>query len=147
MTKKISYIIVFSIVFFSFASDYIRYFDESSISSKSFKTARQIDRAISEYLKSRGSQIIMSIQPGFAVRAFSDWQVLPRADFYTLLKFALKKRVDHIVLQENTGYYYRIIEMNGSIIPDSVSDKLGYQIIDSRNNFALVRLIKPADSD
>jgi len=147
MTKKISYIIVFSIVFFSFASDYIRYFDESSISSKSFKTARQIDRAISEYLKSRGSQIIMSIQPGFAVRAFSDWQVLPRADFYTLLKFALKKRVDHIILQENNGYYYRIIEMNGSIIPESVSDKLCYQIIDSRNNFALVRLTKPADSD
>ena len=147
MTKNISYIIVFSIVFFSFASDYLRYFNESFISSKSFITARQVDRSISEYLKGRGSQIIMSIQPGFAVRAFSDWQILPRADFYTLLKFALKKRVDYIIMQENNGYYYRIIEMNGSIIPDSVSDKLGYQLIDSRNNFALVRLIKPADSD
>jgi hypothetical protein len=98
-------------------------------------------------LKNRGSHVTMSIQPGFAVRAFSDWQVLPRTDFYTLMKFASKKNVDYIILQENNGYYYRIIEMNGSVIPDSVTDKMGYQIIDTQNNFALVRLIRPAGDD
>ena len=142
-TKNIASMIVLSMLFFTFASDYLRYFNESVVSSKNFIASSQTDRSISEYLKSHGSRIIMSKQPGIAVRAFSDWQVLPQTDLSTLLKFALKKRVDHIVIQEESGYAFRIIEMNGSIIPDSASDKLAYQLIDSQKNFVVVRLIKP----
>ena len=147
LSRTISTMIVFSVVFFSFASDYIRYFDDSVITSKNFKIARQIDRDISEYLRTRGCRVLMSIQPGFAVWAFSDWQVLPRADLTTLLKFASKKRVDYIVLQESGGYHYRIIEMNGSVIPDSRADKMGFQLIDMRDNFALVRVVKQTGID
>jgi 4-amino-4-deoxy-L-arabinose transferase-like glycosyltransferase len=147
LKRTVSLTIVLSAIFLSFASDYIRYFDASFITSRTYKMVRQVDRTISEYLRSRGTHVIMSMQPEFAVRASSDWQVLPRTDFYTLLKFAVKKRVDHIILKENTGYFFRIIEMNGSFIPDSATDKIGYQIIDSQNNFALVRLIKPASAD
>jgi 4-amino-4-deoxy-L-arabinose transferase-like glycosyltransferase len=147
LSRTITAVLVLSFVFFSFASDYIRYFDESVVASRNFKSARKIDREISKYLRDRGCRVLMSIQPGFAVWAFSDWQVLPNEDVHTLLTFAVKKRVDYVVLQESRGYHYRIIEMSGSVIPGSSSDKAGYQIIDAKDGFTLVRLIKPADDD
>jgi len=58
-----------------------------------------------ECLKNRQSKTVMSIQPGFAVRAFSDWQVLPQTDFYTMLKFAMKRGRSYRLEEEAKNFY------------------------------------------
>ncbi len=147
LSKTLSHALVFSIVFFSFARDYIRYFDDSAIASAAYQRGRQIDRAVSEYLKDRGAKVLMSMQPGFAVRAFSDWQVLPSTDFATLMKFAAHKQVDYVIWPDQRRYHYRIIEMEGSILPASGSDKVAFQTVEARDGFDLIRLTGAADDE
>ena len=142
MSRPSAYLLVGSVVFLSFASDYIRYYGENLASSKNFQMATRIDRAISRSLQDRGVRVVMSIQPGFAVRASADWQVLPRTDIPTLLRFGQKKRVDAIVLQERGGYRYRIIDMNASTLPDTPSDAFGFQLIESKDQFAWYRIVR-----
>lgn len=141
MSRSMAYLLVGSVVFLSFASDYIRYYGENVASSKNFQTAARIDRAISRDLRARGIRVVMSIQPGFAVRAAADWQVVPRTDIPTLLRFAQKKKVDAIVLQERGGYRYRIIDMDASTIPDPPSDDFGLQLMESKDQFAWYRIV------
>lgn len=141
MSRSMAYLLIGSVVFLSFASDYIRYYGENVASSKNFQVAVGIDQAISRDLRDRGIRVVMSIQPGFAIRAATDWQVLPRTDIPTLLRFARKKKVNAIVIQARGGYRYWIIDMDASMIPDPPSDDLGFQLMESKDQFAWYRIV------
>jgi len=147
LSPTISVAVVLAVVVFSFATDYIRDFDDAAVTSAAFHRGRQVDEAVSAYLKARGARVLMSMQPGFAVRAFSDWQVLPSTDFTTLMAFAKKKKVDYVIWPDQWTYHFRVIEMSGSVLPSPGQPKFHFRTVEARDGFDLIRLTGAADGD
>jgi 4-amino-4-deoxy-L-arabinose transferase-like glycosyltransferase len=110
----------------------------------SFRKSLEVDSFISEYLKKRRAQTIMSVHPSFAVRAISDWQVLPQAPLVDIIQFGKHKNVDHIVLpdpNQRENFYY-IVDLRNSYIPTDSGDKFGYIIIEKSEYFQLINIVK-----
>lgn len=142
--KNIILMLFFLIVIFFMGYDYKSKLSFNHLNIPSFRIPLEVDSFISEYLKERKAQIIMSVHPSFAVRAISDWQVLPQAPLVDILQFGKHKEVDHIVLPDpnQRKKFYYIVDMRNSYIPTDLNDKFGYIIIEKSKYFHLINFVE-----
>jgi 4-amino-4-deoxy-L-arabinose transferase-like glycosyltransferase len=119
-------------------NDYFRYSVKNYLLKPSFRQLREIESEISQYLKERQARIIMSVNPAIAVKAFSDWQVMPMIDYITIFQFARQKKVEYLILRAPD---YKIIHIEDSYIPKP-QEKIGFEIIDRRKSFDLFKIVK-----
>lgn len=144
LMKKIMLPIIFLIIILFIGYDYKNNLNFNSLKIPSFRKPLEVDSLVSEYLKKRKARTIMSVHPSFAVRAISDWQVLPQAPLSDIIQFGKHKNVDYVVLpdpDEKKDFYY-IVEMKNSYIPTDSNDKFGYIIVERSEYFHLINFVK-----
>lgn len=139
--KKV-FLLVFIIFFIFVVYDYVISSTKNLLNIPIYKNSQLVEVEISKRLKHAGAEIIMSSHPSFAVRAFSDWQVLPIAPLATLLQFGQRKKVDYIILREEKTFFYDVLDMKNSFIPKSPEDSFSFSVLEKGNFFALIKLIK-----
>jgi len=142
--KNIILMLLFLIIILFMGYDYKNNLSFNCLKIPSLRKPLEVDSFISEYLKKRKAQTIMSVHPSFAVRAISDWQVLPQAPLVDIIQFGKHKNVDHIVLpdpNQRKNFYY-IADLRNSYIPTDSADKFGYIIIEKSEYFHLINFVK-----
>lgn len=142
--KNIILMLLFLIVVLFMGYEYKNKLSFNHLKIPSFRKPLEVDSFVSEYLKKRKAQTIMSVHPSFAVRAISDWQVLPQAPLADIIQFGKHKNIDYIILPEpdkKKGFYY-IVDMQNSYIPTDSNDKFGYIIIEKSEHFHLINFVK-----
>jgi 4-amino-4-deoxy-L-arabinose transferase-like glycosyltransferase len=137
-------IVIISIIILFIVYDYKANLSLNNLKNPSFRKPLSVNFQISQYLKKRKAQTIMSIHPSFAAMALSDWQVSPQASLFDIIRFGKHKRVDYIVHPEPNGNvnFYNIIDMKNSYIPQDSSDEFGYIVIEQTEYFQLLNLVK-----
>ncbi len=110
----------------SIGFEYFIIFKRSYLNIPILNQAMSADVEVGRFLKAKNPGTIMSEQPGFAVRAFSDWQVLPNAALPQALMFGVHKKVDLVVVGDQTKPYYRIIDLNRSKLSTVPNVNYGY---------------------
>jgi len=93
---------------------------------------------ISQRLFETKADVIMSRYPEIAVRALSDWQVLPEAPLINTLKFAKIKNVDYIVFQDEQRPFYRIVDVNNSDWPPDSMDQYSVVIVERAPTYEII---------
>lgn len=91
---------------------------QSAAGSKNVEKSKFFTIAVSNHklaleLKKTHPGVIMSWHPSIAYYAGSDWQVLPKTSFPCMVEFALKKKVNYIVLSVLEGSYEFVIPAGG----------------------------------
>jgi len=147
MRKQLASFIIFSILFLTFTMDYLNFFNKSSLQTQEFGTSAAAERKVSDYLKKRNGKVVMTFYPAIAVKSFMDWQVLPKTDLFTVLKFAQKKKVDYIVLFDDYRYFFRVIDLENSIIPETALKTIYFRTVDRQPGFELVRLTEKEENN
>lgn len=142
--KKILITSITSIIILFLANEYITNLSYNLIRFPGFRKSLSVKSYISQYLKNNGANTIMSLDPGFAVRANSDWQVMPRAAFPVIIQFAKNKNVDYVIFPNQKGnkYFYSVIDIKNSYIPKSRSDKFRYSVVKQSDFFNLINIVK-----
>lgn len=141
LQKKV-FLLIFSIFLIFIVYDYVMNSTKNLLNTPMFRISRSVELEISQRLKQAGAEIIMSSHPSFAVRAFSDWQVLPIAPLSTLLQFGRRKNVDYLVLPEEKAFFYHILSLEDSYIPKNPEDSLDFKILEKGNSFDLIKVVK-----
>jgi 4-amino-4-deoxy-L-arabinose transferase-like glycosyltransferase len=142
--KNIILTLLFLIIVLFMGLEYKNNLSLNYLKIPSFRKSLEVDSFISEYLKKRRAQTVMSVHPSFAVRAISDWQVLPQAPLVDIIRFGKHKDVDYIVLpdpNQRENFYY-IVDLRNSYIPTDSGDKFGYVIIEKSEYFQLINIVK-----
>lgn len=142
LTRKKILFLVFSVWLVFIIYEYIIKSTRNLLDIPIFKMARQVEVSLSQSLKKKEAGVIMSSHPSFAVRASSDWQVLPIAAMPQIFRFAKHKQVDYIIIPEGKKFFYHIIEMKDSYIPDSYKGQFEYQVLEKTDFCEWIRLIK-----
>ncbi|UCC38416.1 MAG: hypothetical protein JSV96_11310 [Candidatus Aminicenantes bacterium] len=144
VVKNIILMLFFLIVVLFIGHEYKNKLSFNHLKIPSFRKPLEVDSFVSQYLKTRKAQTIMSVHPSFAVRAISDWQVLPQAPMVDIIQFGKLKNVDHIVLPDpnQRKHFYYIVDMRDSYIPTDSNDKYGYIIIEKSEHFHLINIVK-----
>ena len=97
--------------------EYNANFRKSFFNIPYLKNGLLADEHVIRFIKTKRPRVIMSEQPVFAAKAFSDWQVLPNTDIVHVLEFADIKKVDFIVIRDEARPYCRIIDVKASAKP------------------------------
>lgn len=141
--KKILLILISLIVIIFIGYDYQRNFNKNYLNIPSFRKSLLVNSYLSQYLKNKKAQTIMSVHPSFAVRTSSDWQVLPATQLPDIIKFGKHKNADYIILPDPDGksYFYYIIDIKNSYIPEDLNDEFGYLVIEVNKYFNLLNLV------
>lgn len=144
LIKKKLIMLISLVIVILMGNDYIQNFSKNHLSIPGFRKSLLVNSSISQYLKNKNAQTVMSVHPSFAVRAFSDWQVLPQAPLLDITQFGKHKKVDYIVLPDPEGnkYFYYIVDMKNSYVPKDSDDELGYIIVEQSKSFRLINLVK-----
>jgi hypothetical protein len=121
-------ICLFMVVFI--VLDYRKMGSKNSLRLDHFAQLQVAECAASEFLKMKKARVIMSEFPGAAVRAGSDWQVLPDASEADRARFARKKNVDYIALPVwvDEHYIYRLIDIKKSYIHATEDNRMVLRI-------------------
>lgn len=119
--------VILAICITSVAYEYFNNLDASYFNLPILNRAMSADVEVGRLLRANGPETIMSEQPGFAVRAFSDWQVLPNAELPQVLVFGVHKKVDLVVVRDQSKPYYRIIDLKRSKL--SIGPNINYSYI------------------
>ncbi len=114
----------------SIGFEYFVIFKRSYLNIPILNQAMSADVEVGRLLKARSPETIMSEQPGFAVRAFSDWQVLPNDALPQTLAFGAHKKVDLVVLGDQTRPFYRIIDLKRSKLSTGPNDNYTYNLLE-----------------
>ncbi len=115
---------------------YIKNIPKSLFLNPRFERAKEVEVRISQILKEKKAEVIMSTHPEFAVRAQSDWQVLPIGSLQDIVCFALKKEVDFIILREKNKLYYHIIDISNNLLkPKKLEKPVDFHIIERNDYF------------
>jgi hypothetical protein len=144
VTIKRILVALFSLVLVVFiAWEYVSASRKNYLGNDEYRQRMVTRYQMSQYLRGRDARVIMSTQPDIAVGAFSDWQVMPQADFPSVLKFGRKKGVDYLVFRKplTAGYSYYIVDLKDSGVPENTKEQLGFQLIERHVNFDLVRIV------
>jgi len=146
--KRIVSLLIFSIILFFMGFEYKTNLGLNHLLVPEFRKHRLIDLEVSRYLKQKAAHTVMSAHPVFAVRSHSDWQVLPAATIAEIIEFGKHKGVDYAVLPAppESGKHYHIIDIRKSNIPDDSEDREGFTIIESEENFELIKFNKKTDT-
>jgi hypothetical protein len=142
--KRNILILLFSVIVLFIGNEYINKLSNNQLKETGFREYLSADISVSQYLKKRKAKTIMSIHPSFAVRTISDWQVLPQAPLFEIIKFAKHKEVDYVILPDPDGSqnFYFIADMKRSYIPEDSDDEFGYTIIEHSKYFDLINFVK-----
>jgi 4-amino-4-deoxy-L-arabinose transferase-like glycosyltransferase len=119
--------------------EYSANFRKSFFNIPYLKNGLLADEHVIQFIKTKRPQVIMSEQPVFAARAFSDWQVLPNTDIFHVLEFGDHKKVDLIVIRDETRPYCRIIDMKASAKPIHIDKRLRAEILEKNQFFELIK--------
>jgi hypothetical protein len=119
--------------------EYSANFRKSFFNIPYLKNGLLADEHVIQFIKTKRPQVIMSEQPVFAARSFSDWQVLPNTDIFHVLEFGGHKKVDLIVIRDETRPYYRIIDMKASDKPIHIDKRLRVEILEKNQFFELIK--------
>jgi len=121
---------ILAICIISVGYEYFRKLDTSYFNLPILNKAMSADVEVGRLLKAKSPETIMSEQPGFAVRAFSDWQVLPNAGLPQALVFGIHKKVDLVVIRDQTKPYYRIIDLKRSKLSIGPNINYSYRLLE-----------------
>jgi len=144
VVKRIILILLFSIIALFIGYEYKNNLSINHLKVTGFKRHHLVDFTVSQYLKKRNAQTIMSAHPSFAVRAVSDWQVLPKASVPEIIRFGKHKDVDYAILPDpegNINFYY-IVDMKNSDIPEDSKEGPVYTIIERGECYNLINFVK-----
>lgn len=148
LSKRI-FLIIGIIIIALFVGKYLKNFNQSALHHPGFRTIISVEDSMAKYIQERGGRVVMSGHPRMAVRAKSDWQVLPLADLTVALQFAQHKKVDYIVWRYGDGKenLYLLVDVNQSYIPRKSEEKITHQTIDKKHYFELVKILPLADQE
>ncbi len=146
LTRKKILFLVLSVWLIFVGYDYIMKLSRNLLNIPVFKMAREVEISISRSLQERGAQTIMSSHPSFAVRASSDWQVLPFAPLCQVLRFGKLKKVDYIIIPEGENFLYNVIVMKDSFIPQSNEDQFELEVLEKNAFYQWVRVIEKSQN-
>jgi hypothetical protein len=121
---------ILAICIISVGYEYFRNLDGSYFNLPILNKAMSVDVEVGRFLKAKSPETIMSEQPGFAVRAFSDWQVLPNAGLPQALEFGVHKKVDLVVIRDQTRPYYQIIDLKRSKFSIGPNINYSYRLLE-----------------
>lgn len=129
-------ILLACIIYMSY--EYSANFRKSYFHIPYLKNGLLADEHVIRFIKTKRPRVIMSEQPVYAAKAFSDWQVLPNTDIFHVLEFADYKKVDYIVIRDEARPYCRIIDMKASAKPIHADERLRAEILEKNQFFELI---------
>ena len=122
--------LILAVCIISVGYEYFRNLEASYLNIPTLNEAMSADVEVGRLLKAKSPETIMSEQPGFAVRAFSDWQVLPNVGLSQALEFGVHKNVDLVVVRDQTKSYYRIIDLKRSQLSIGPNGNYSYRMVE-----------------
>ena len=137
--------IVLALIGLAVINDHLVRLSKYQLNIPEFKHSLMIEKQIGEYLKPKNPAVIMSLYPNLAIRSHSDWQVMPFSPLPQILKFAEHKNVDYIVLRQEKGLFYRIIDLANSAPFAGDGEEIEFTIVERKPYFELAVIKESKD--